>query len=193
MTPQQQSESRVGARFSASPFRAARPALAEHAAPPLGTNANTRVFLALGVSLFAFALIAPSVLGDCKCHRAADDETTHFGGNESVVFVEQESHRSLAGTVYAPDGTKLGNALVEVFDHPEYLLENKSSVDRLQQKRLAACRTAANGKFCFPNLPPGKYELRCSVGSAWDVTHVHVVVDKKGQTKKIQVRMTLGT
>ena len=144
-------------------------------------------------ALLACALVAPSVLGDCKCHRVANDETTLFGGNEAVVLDEQESHRRLEGTVDAPDGTKLGNALVEIFDHPEYLLSDKPGEDRPQQRRLAACRTAVDGKFCFRNLPSGKYELRSSVGSGWDVTHLYVVVDKKGQAKKIQVRMSLGT
>jgi hypothetical protein len=169
------------------------PELRRDAAPHPCTIVMIRVFLAMAMPLFACALIAPSVLGDCKCHRAADNETTHFGGNEAVVFVAEESHRRLAGTVHAPDGTKLGNALVEVFDHPEYLLGDKPLETRPEQKRLAACRTAPDGKFCFPNLPSGKYELRSSVGSGWDVTHVYVVVDKKGQTKNIQVRMSLGT
>jgi hypothetical protein len=200
MTPQHQSESHVGARFSASLFAPAPsvgarlyPELRRDAAPLLSTTSTQRAALAIGVSLFVFALAVPSVLGNCKCHRAADNETTHFGGNEAVIFVAQESHQSLAGTVHAPDGTKLGNALIEVFDHPEYLLDDKPGENHPEQKRLAACRTAADGKFCFRNLPPGKYELRSSIGSGWDVTHVYVGVDNNGAAKKIQIRMKLGT
>ena len=167
---------------------------AQHAAPHPSTISKPRAMLAFAVSLFVCALAASSVLSDCKCHPAADNETTHFGGNEAVVFVAQESHRRLAGSVHAPDGTKLGNALVEVFDHPEYLLGDKPWETRPEQKRLAACRTAADGKFCFPNLPPGKYELRSSVDSGWDVTHMYVVVDKEaGQKKQLVVEMKLGT
>jgi len=94
------------------------------------------------------------------------------------------------------DGRPLEHALVEVFDHPEYLLDQSSSFkrDHPEQKRVAACRTGADGKFCLRNLPPGKYELRSSLSSGWDVTHVYVVLDKKaGQGKALHVRMELGT
>jgi hypothetical protein len=178
MTPQRKHESLVGA---------------QNAALHLGTISKRQACLAFCVSVFVCALVAPAVLGDCKCRRAADDETTHFGGNEAVVFVEQASHRRLAGTVHAPDGTKLGNALVEVFDHPEYLLQDKPWVNRPQQKRLAACRTAADGKFCFRNLPSGKYELRSSVDRGWDVTHIYVIVDRNApRGGNLGVQMELG-
>jgi hypothetical protein len=178
MTPQLQGDRIVGA---------------QHAEPLLGTISRSWALEMPVAALLACALAAPSVLGDCKCHRAADDETTHFGGNETVVFVEQESHRRLEGTVHAPDDTKLGNALVEVFDHPEYLLGDKPWADRPQQKRLAACRTAADGKFCFPNLPPEKYELRSSIDSGWDVTHVYVIVDRNARRGgNLVVQMELG-
>jgi protocatechuate 3,4-dioxygenase beta subunit len=180
MTPQRQHEALVGARFSAS---------------PPGRTSPARAIFIPALALLACALVAPSVFGDCKCSSVKEEETTHWGGNEVVTEIENQSHRQVHGTVENPYLKPVEGALVEIFDHPDYLLDQNAPYTRThpEQKRVAACRTPRDGKFCFPNLPPGKYELRSSVGSGWDVTHIYVVVEKKGQTKKIQVRMTLGT
>lgn len=64
----------------------------------------------------------------------------------------------------------------------------------VRPRRLAACVTSEDGKFCFRHLRPGKYELRTSSKPGVNVTHVYVVVDKKaGQTKDLIARMSLGT
>jgi hypothetical protein len=167
---------------------------AQHAAPHLGTTSKGRASLLFGLSLLGFALAAPSVLGDCKCHRPEKGDTTRGGANMLVISVEKEAYRKLEGTIVWEDADRfIEDALVEVFDHPEYLLSENALAEHPQQKRVAACRSAADGKFCFRGLPPGKYELRSSLKSGWNITHIYVVVDKKGETKKIQVRMTLGT
>jgi protocatechuate 3,4-dioxygenase beta subunit len=141
-------------------------------------------------------LVAPFVLADCKCHAPDKEETTHWGGNEMIVMKEENSYRQLRGTIEMSDGSLLKDALVEVFDHPDYLLDSSHSRREgpPEQKRVAVCRTAADGKFCFRNLPPGKYELRSSLGSGWNVTHVYVVLD--GQSKRggeLKVLMLVGT
>jgi len=167
---------------------------AQHAAPRLGTISKTWALLKPAAALVACALAASSVLGDCKCHRPEKDDTTRKGANEFVLDVEKETYRKIEGTVVGMgDGRLVDDALVEVFDHPEYLLSENPLADHPEQKRMAVCHTSADGKFCFRGLPHGKYELRSSFESGWNITHIYVVVDKKGQTKKIQVRMTLGT
>ena len=149
-----------------------------------------------GTLLILFMAVTPSLSGDCKCHRPDKGETTHWGGNQVVVFVEEKSYRELQGKVEMFDGRPVENALVEVFDHPDYLLDRSASnfKEPPEQKRLGVCRTASDGKFCFRGLRSGKYELRSSFGSGWNVTHVHVALDRKaGQHKGIQVEMSLGT
>ena len=142
----------------------------------------------------AYPLFARSLAGDCKCRHPEKGDSTRPGGNEFVVHIEKDLYRTLEGTVVAMgDRRPVEGALVEVFDHAEYLLGENPLAEHSEQKRVAACRTSTDGKFCFRELPPGKYELRSSLGSGWNVTHIYVVVAKKGQAKRIQVEMTLGT
>jgi hypothetical protein len=139
---------------------------------------------------------APSVLGDCQCKHPDKGETTHWGGNEMVVFAEKNPHKQLRGFVQMPSGQPAEGALVEIFTHPEYLLSNlpNATRDRPEQRRVAACRTGVNGRFCFRGLAKGAYELRSSIDSGWDVTHIHVLVDpQNGGADNIKVMMHLGT
>jgi hypothetical protein len=113
-----------------------------------------------------------------------------------VIFVEEKSYRELRGTVQLHEGQPIANALLEVFDKPEYLLDRSidSANNRPKQRRLAACVASADGKFCFRNLANGKYELRSSSGNGVNVTHVYVVIDRQsGEKKDLSVEMTLGT
>ncbi|MGB6835672.1 MAG: carboxypeptidase-like regulatory domain-containing protein [Candidatus Acidiferrum sp.] len=113
-----------------------------------------------------------------------------------VVYVEEKTYRELRGTVKMHEGQPVENALVEIFDKPEYLLDHSivSANNRPKQRRLATCVASADGKFCFPNIGNGKYELRSSSGSGVNVTHVYVVIDKQtGEKKDLSVEMTLGT
>jgi protocatechuate 3,4-dioxygenase beta subunit len=133
---------------------------------------------------------------DCKCARPDKEETTRWGGNEMVVTVEKSSFKQLRGVITEPSGSPFGGAFVEVFTHPEYLLSDlpNSHRDRPEQQRVGACITSMNGRFCFRHLQPGAYELRSSISSGWDVTHVHVTVDpKKGKSERIVVAMHIGT
>jgi hypothetical protein len=164
---------------------------AQHAAPSPGRILRIQSLLVSTTSLLACLLIAPSVLGDCTCHRPASGETTREGANLFVVQEEEKPYRDLNGIVEMGSIGLLDGVLVEIFDQPEYLLD--SSAKAPNQKRLAACVTAADGKFCFRHLSAGKYELRASLNSGVNITHVYVVVDKKaGRTKKLRVGMSLG-
>ena len=113
-----------------------------------------------------------------------------------IVVVEHTPYKRLSGTIETPDGSPVDGALVEIFTHPEYLLKDdpNGKQDRPEQRRIAICLTKADGKFCFPRLAPGTYELRTSLNAGWDVTHLHVTVNpRSGKTEGLQIRMHLGT
>jgi hypothetical protein len=177
MTPSRKHESIVGA---------------QHAAPRLGAISAMRATSVSALGLLACTLVAPSVLSDCKCHHPQKGDATRQGANMFVVQQEEKPYRELSGRVELHEETPIEDVLVEVFDQPEYLLRERPS-EAPKQKRLAACVTAEDGKFCFRHLPPGKYELRASLNGGMNITHVYVVVDKKtGQTEKLRVGMSVG-
>jgi len=145
--------------------------------------------------LFASSVFVSAQENTCSPPKA--DETTHWVGNLQIVNVEKKSFRQLRGTVITPNGEPLENALVEVFTNPEYLLIEKPTDKRgtSEQRRVAACRTKTDGKFSFPDLPVGKYELRSSSedsATGWNVTQIYVVVKPKGKKKELRVEMSLG-
>jgi protocatechuate 3,4-dioxygenase beta subunit len=103
----------------------------------------------------------------------------------------------MRGVVLDNNGNELSGVLVEVFDHPEGLLlpypQNQEA--QLKQRRIAASKTGKSGRFCFPGLPNGKYELRCSFQIGVDVTHVYVRIGGshgKAAKKELKVQMYLG-
>ena len=138
-------------------------------------------------------IFSPAVFSDCKCHQPNKADITRAGANLFVLKIEKEPYRRIEGTVNAFVGEAMENVLVEVFDHPDYLLGDNPLREPPKRKKVAACATAADGKFCFRNLPPGKYELRSSISGGWNITHIYVVVDQQhGRNQKIEVEMSLG-
>ena len=134
---------------------------------------------------------------DYTCSSPKADETTHWVGNLQIVNIEKKSFRQLRGTVFMQNGELFENALVEIFTNPEYLLteEPTDKRGRTEQKRVAACITGKNGRFSFPDLPAGKYELRSSSADSatgWNVTQIYVVVKSSGKKKELRVEMSLG-
>jgi hypothetical protein len=147
------------------------------------------------IALLLFSTVAtPTVRGDCKCHPPTKDETTHPGANQVVVVVEKDSYRRLEGKIEMYDARPLKDVLVEIFDQPEYLLDTSNFPKPPNQRRVAVCLTSADGKFCFKDLPSGKYELRSSIDGGWNITHVVVIVNKEsGKRSYLHVLMGVGT
>ena len=152
-------------------------------------------------TFFAFLILIASsgfvFAQNHNCSPLQADETTHWVGNLQIVNIEKKSFRQLRGTVFMQNGELFENALVEVFTNPDYLLTEEPTDKRgtTEQKRIAACRTGEDGRFSFPNLPAGKYELRSSSADSatgWNVTQIYVVVKSSGKKKELRVEMSLG-
>jgi protocatechuate 3,4-dioxygenase beta subunit len=152
----------------------------------------------LGTVALAACLLtaAPSLSVDCACHKPEKGDSTRPGGNMMIVVPLDKTYRDLRGTVQMSDGRVLENALVEIFDNADYLIhETDGHLEQApHQTRLAACVTGADGKFSFRDLPSGTYELRSSIKAGWNVTHIHVTVNKhSGENGSVVVHMSVGT
>ena len=132
--------------------------------------------------------------GRCKCIEPERGETTHRGGNEIVTFRERKVYKSVRGVVRDVNGEALEGVLVEVFDHPEWIVLDYPA-SRVKQRRIAACKTGPDGSFGFENIPSGKYELRASKGASWNPSHVYIVVNRRNRRSTragINVQLTVG-
>jgi protocatechuate 3,4-dioxygenase beta subunit len=114
-----------------------------------------------------------------------------------MVIKESKIYSSLRGVVQDATGRPLLNVLVEVFDHPDHLLlEHPSNQkEKAKQRRIAACETGDDGKFCFVKIPKGNYEIRTSLDSGWNVTHVWVRLDpshRRSGRSGMEIQMQVG-
>lgn len=116
----------------------------------------------------------------CQCKPSVDK--TYWGGNTNVVFHKSQAQTDLHGLVTDELQKPLKGVLVEVYDHPEIMLQNPSR-NRTGQVRLAACVTDGTGNFML-DVPPGHYELRLSKSMDWNVTSVDVTVKKSAVRSK---------
>lgn len=149
---------------------------------------------ALGLAIAFLVSVSSSALGDCNCRHVQNGETTHWGGNREIEIEQKNPIKVLRGVVKSSE-EPLQGALVEVFRNTEHPSRARSNgiQEQPKQSRVAACRTRADGNFCFRHLAPGNYELRSSIDSGWDVTIVKVAVDEKaGKEELINVSMYVG-
>jgi hypothetical protein len=157
----------------------------------------------IGLLMVAAATLSMGRSPLCDCTRVTSKETTRLGGNEWIAYKEKGEYRRISGVVQMRLPELRENILVEIFDRPNYLLcnwrpgnPNKCSTNPPEhQRRIAACRTGKDGRFCFGYLPVGTYELRVSKDQGWSPTHVYVVVDpnsRKSAKRGLQVSLNIG-
>lgn len=94
-------------------------------------------------------------------------------------------------------GTLWQDVFVEVFDNPSARLERGVGPGDLakKQKRIAACKTVEDGRFCFANIPSGRYELRYTKDASYETKSVIVTIGKNnqgGSKKEISVSLEVS-
>ena len=149
----------------------------------------------IAIGIIVSCLATSSFPNSCKCTAPLSGEVTHDGGNQLIRVKEKRSYRSVHGVVRDVNGKLVSDVLVEVFDHPEWI-ESDSPTSPMVQRRVAACKTATDGQFCFENISAGSYELRASKDLSWNPSHIYITVkraNRKNTRARITVRLTPGT
>lgn len=132
----------------------------------------------------------------CTCKKPAAGEVTHWS-NGQVTMKDDKVYKSLHGFVQYPNGSPAPNALVEIYDKPANVLRSWKGTRQkpIRQRRIAACKTRADGRFCFIGIPSGKYELRSSKSSemccAWNPVRAYVILDPR-QRNSTNAAIELG-
>ena len=142
-------------------------------------------------SLLVCCFVATSRHDDCSCRKPGKGETTHSGPNENIVSIDRDTYKSVTGSVHAPNGVEVDGALVEVFDKPEWMLGRRKSSPP-KQRRIAACKTGDDGKFCFEDLPAGEYELVASKDGGWNPSHVYIKIRPDDPKAKTSIDLNLN-
>jgi hypothetical protein len=137
--------------------------------PPFGVISNESMKLA-AITTLLFSLPHSLASQECKCRAPEPGATTRKGYFESVVIQSNTRYRRLIGIVSLADHP-VDDVFVELFPYSK-----DASVTRT---RLAACVTDLDGRYCFANVPKGRYEVRVSKDGGFEITHVNVYVDPK--------------
>ncbi|RMG06910.1 MAG: carboxypeptidase regulatory-like domain-containing protein [Acidobacteria bacterium] len=153
------------------------------------------MYIVAGLLLILFFFSSKAQAVGCGCRFASAAQTT-FWGKENIILKEPHPVRLIQGKVIA-GGRALSGVLVEIYDNPESLLMDwrEREAMKSRQQRIAACVTSSNGKFCFPKLSSGRYEVRFSKATDFDSTSIYVIVDptrSPNKGKKLIVEMQLS-
>lgn len=126
------------------------------------------------IAIPLLCLLGAHVFGECT----PSNDATKWGANEDVVMQVRQPMGQAHGSVLEDyrTGKPAPGVLVEVYNHPEVVLED-SSRNRTGQTRIIGCVTDPRGRFSF-KLKAGDYELRASNGAGWKVTSVVIRVRK---------------
>lgn len=128
------------------------------------------------------------------CKKATDRDHTNFEGVYEIDRVDVET-RHIKGIV-TRGGSPLSDVLVEIYDHPEKVPMPHPDLKHVDEgrRRLAACYTNEYGKYCFHNIPPGKYEIRFSKPgfNTHSLLSVKVVKKKTAIDEQIDLELYLS-
>jgi hypothetical protein len=132
----------------------------------------------------------------CVHVPAAADATTIHGGNEAIVFLESKPYPAASGTVVDPGGFAVSGALIELFPMDVRYCNGRDFPNGFPDSsaRIVSGVSDSGGAFCLSPVREGCYELRVSVGTGINVSHVYLrIIPDLKKRRSIVVRMFLGT
>lgn len=160
------------------------------------TASNTAIgtvslrFLQLCIVCCVLAALSQPLQARCR-HASKDD--VPYGANEFILEEGPIEVGEILGVVLDPSGAQR-HAVVEVYKYDGG--ENSTdAMKALEDQRIAACITGDDGKFSFPDLPPGRYLLRIGLSDTGGMNEDHLIVRvvRGGTRKKLEIRLRVGT
>jgi hypothetical protein len=135
--------------------------------------------------LLLFANLAvPAQQSSCECKKAKKDQTTY--GSSTYVELDERTVKQIEGQVLSLS-SPIEGVLVEVFMHPDLAAKGGQ-----KQKRVAACMTGKDGRFCFLGIRAGKYELKVSKPEWEHASGIILVNPKKRRDAKDKIIVHLS-
>ena len=155
----------------------------------------------LVLAVIIVAISANSSSRPCSCQKALEDDLPH-GANEVIEHSEKTVKKIKGRVVYFNDEEPADDIVVEIYD---VIDEDKKLTSRdiaIRRERRAACVTAKDGSFCFPDLPSGRYVLRAGARSSsagMNEVYMKVKVARRWWSnwfrsgKELEIGLTPGT
>ncbi|MGQ0542745.1 MAG: carboxypeptidase-like regulatory domain-containing protein [Blastocatellia bacterium] len=138
---------------------------------------TTRKYLIAISAVFLLSVLSPEVSSQTStgCVLLNENEKTRTGYFATIVLKEKKTLRSIHGVARVGfEGEPTEGVFIEVFE------QKRTGVPR----RVAGCRTAANGKFGFNGLPKGRYLLRLSKNGGFQITDIELSLDPRSKNTK---------
>jgi hypothetical protein len=110
--------------------------------------------------------------------------------------------KNLFGKISYSDHGPVDDVVVEIYEPTDAYPDFKNGQIIRANSRRAACVTASDGAFCFPDLPSGRYFLRAGTRSSqggMNYTQMRVNLDRRWWTgwfrraKPIKLELRPGT
>ena len=144
--------------------------------------------------LLALGLVGPLTAMSQPCKRVSLKTPTRWGGNQVIgVDLRDEPVSSIHGVAgFSAESGGDDNILLQVYrrQHTDPLYRAPQPDDPAP---IAACITGLTGAYRF-DLPNGEYEIRASMNSGINVTHVYVTVKHRLHgSRAICIQMSPGT
>jgi uncharacterized GH25 family protein len=109
----------------------------------------------------------------CHCQLAQADDRAH-GANQTIVLSHKTVKR-ISGRVLYQDGTPVSQAVVEVYENADSDKVDAYRTTRTKERR-AACLADESGRFCFRDLPSGRYLVRAGTRTSAGMQEIIVKV-----------------
>jgi hypothetical protein len=148
-------------------------------------------------------LLAVSSLSErrCSCQKALERDLPH-GANETIEYSEKTVKRIAGRVAYWNNNEPAQDVVVEIYEIPHAVKKLKPHEIVSRRHRKAACVTLQDGRFCFPELPSGRYLVRAGARNAnagMNEVQIQVNLDRRWWSrwlrcdKEIQLALTPGT